>query len=43
MPFVMIGKDQQESVIQYTEDRVSSRQQKDDGVNGVGVDMYRSD
>jgi hypothetical protein len=34
VPLVMISKDQQESVIQYTEDRVLSSQQKDDGVDG---------
>jgi len=43
VPLVIVGKDQQESVIQYTEDRVSSRQQKDDGVDGVGGDMYSSE
>ena len=42
VPLIMIGKDQQESVIQYTEDRVSSRQQKDDGIDGAAGHMNNS-
>ena len=43
VPLVIIGKDQQESVIQYTEDRLPSRQQKDDSIDGVRGDMYSSE